>query len=241
MNKLIILFYFLCSVDVFSQATHPSIKNFIVVNWTTEQFSKQDIKFSYLTDSERFYNWDADLQAYSSKSVQLDTVVNSVMVIGLHSSPVLTNNTSVQYIVHRQSQQNLQISLIKTTLTNEIIGINICNNINTFGRVRQFIVANLSNRSVTLNSVTHQDGSVSGISAIIPEFSISVYPIGTEPIGLDYVQGKAIRTYDLVFSSGQNQQPLKYNSATCTFGTDNMVVGVEISNSGTDSNKVKIN
>lgn len=214
-----------------------SIKEFVVINWTDQQFNGDDIDLTYDGEPDRSYHWGDTVQEYSIQKVSTVNDVISVSIKGLYSNVILplTNPpTDSKFVLQRSQGNAVWVNLIVTSQTNQIVGINVCN-FPTFGRVRHFFVANLSKYSSTLNNIKYKDKVVQYISKVIAPYSLSIFSMYPDTLNETHVQGKEVLNYNLSYNNLQKIKSINFTPQTCEFGNPNdMIVGVELSNSDVD-------
>lgn len=239
--KIFLLFLLLLFTRfAFSQNT---VQQFFVLNWTDEELRTDDIQIEYADEEQRIFSWGVTLEEYSAKAIDLTDSVRRVFFRGLHSTPILTLGDTTESIVLVSSGSSLAISVIRTSKTNRIIGLNICKNSQSFGRVRQMICVNLSNEDVLLDSVLYRDQSKTKYGIQLYSNSITLVPIETSVlINTDFVEGRNIKQIFTTCKNGSRCpviNPLGYLFDNCVLGpSDEMIIGLQISNSGSEPDKV---
>ncbi len=243
MKRFLIYLIFLFSHIAFSQ---NSVHQFFVLNWTDEELKTDDIQIEYADKEQRIFSWGVTLEEYSAKVIDLTDSVRRIFFRGFHSTPILTLDDTNESIVLVSSGQSLRISVIRTSKSNRIIGLNICKNSQTFGRIRQIVCVNLSNESVLLDSILYKDQSKTNYGIQLASNSIVLLPIETTLLSnTDFVEGRRIEKIFTTCISGSKCpaiSPFGYRFNDCFLGpSDEMIIGLQISNSGSEPDEVTNN
>jgi len=237
-TTLIFLISLLISANLYSQT-----KNFVILNWSKETFAKDDfeLKFKNL-DSEKEFG--VEIREYSIKEISIsqDTGIEAIKIkthLGAEAT-LKKSETSLEYTSRKN--RNLKASIITTTESEEIIGVNICDNlVNNQEMTKQFVVFNLSSNDIPEIWILWGDGQ-EPFRYRKPILANSIATISIQSSDEDndgYFSGRKVFNYYIPCVS--NCSPSYIVNYSCSNGNDGrqqMLVGVEISNSGDPSNRI---